>query len=287
MRFVIVTGMSGAGRTQASHCMEDMGYYCIDNLPPVLIDKFADICRHSQGKLEKVALVMDLRGGYLFEQLTEELSNLRKNGYEYEILFLDSNDDTLIKRYKETRRKHPLAAEGSITDGIKKEREILKSIRESSDYIIDTSNMTLGNLKKKITELFSWGENKENFMINVESFGFKFGMALDADLVFDVRFLPNPYYKESLRHHTGLDSDVQDYVLGFEQTREFVKRLNEMLDYLLPYYIEEGKSQLVIGIGCTGGKHRSVTVAIQLYNFLKERGYNAVISHRDIQKDKY
>lgn len=284
MRFVIVTGMSGAGRTQASHCMEDMGYYCIDNLPPVLIDKFADICRHSQGKLEKVALVMDLRGGYLFEQLTEELLNLKKNGYEYEILFLDSNDDTLIKRYKETRRKHPLAAEGSITDGIKKEREILKSIRESSDYIIDTSNMTLGNLKKKITELFSWGENKENFMINVESFGFKFGMALDADLVFDVRFLPNPYYVPELKHKTGIDKDVADYVFTDEVTHEFTKKLYDMVDFLVPQYTEEGKNNLVIAIGCTGGKHRSVAIAESLAKHLSEKNAAVTVSHRDIDK---
>lgn len=284
MRFVIVTGMSGAGRTQASHCMEDMGYYCIDNLPPVLIDKFADICRHSQGKLEKVALVMDLRGGYLFEQLTEELSNLRKNGYEYEILFLDSNDETLIKRYKETRRKHPLAAEGSITDGIKKEREILKSIRESSDYIIDTSNMTLGNLKKKITELFSWGENKENFMINVESFGFKFGMALDADLVFDVRFLPNPYYVPELKHKTGTDKDVVDYVFADEVTHEFTKKLYDMVDFLVPQYTEEGKNNLVIAIGCTGGRHRSVAIAESLAKHLSGKNAAVTVSHRDIDK---
>lgn len=284
MRFVIVTGMSGAGRTQASHCMEDMGYYCIDNLPPVLIDKFADICRHSQGKLEKVALVMDLRGGYLFEQLTEELSNLRKNGYEYEILFLDSNDETLIKRYKETRRKHPLAAEGSITDGIKKEREILKSIRESSDYIIDTSNMTIGNLKKKITELFSWGENKENFMINVESFGFKFGMALDADLVFDVRFLPNPYYVPELKHKTGTDKDVVDYVFADEVTHEFTKKLYDMVDFLVPQYTEEGKNNLVIAIGCTGGRHRSVAIAESLAKHLSGKNAAVTVSHRDIDK---
>lgn len=284
MRFVIVTGMSGAGRTQASHCMEDMGYYCIDNLPPVLIDKFADICCHSQGKLEKVALVMDLRGGYLFEQLTEELSNLKKNGYEYEILFLDSSDDTLIKRYKETRRKHPLAAEGSITEGIKKEREILRSIRESSDYIIDTSNMTLGNLKKKITELFSWGENKDSFTINVESFGFKFGMALDADLVFDVRFLPNPYYEPELRHKTGKEKEVADYVFKEKVTHEFTEKLYDMVDFLVPQYTEEGKNNLVIAIGCTGGRHRSVAIAESLAKHLSEKSASVSVSHRDIDK---
>lgn len=284
MRFIIVTGMSGAGRTQASHCMEDMGYYCIDNLPPVLIDKFADICCHSQGKLEKVALVMDLRGGYLFEQLEEELANLKKNGYEYEILFLDSSDETLIKRYKETRRKHPLAAEGSITEGIKKEREILSAIKSSADYIIDTSNMTIGSLKKKITELFSCGENRESFTIDVESFGFKFGMALDADLVFDVRFLPNPFYVPELKHKTGVDKDVADYVFGKEVTHEFVKKLYDMVDFLVPQYTEEGKNNLVIAIGCTGGKHRSVAIAESLANHLKEKNANVNVSHRDIDK---
>lgn len=284
MRFIIVTGMSGAGRTQASHCMEDMGYYCIDNLPPVLIDKFADICRHSQGKLEKVALVMDLRGGYLFEQLTEELENLKKNGYEYEILFLDSSDETLIKRYKETRRKHPLAAEGSIMEGIKREREILSSIRASADYIIDTTNMTIGNLKKKITELFSYGENRDSFTIDVESFGFKFGMALDADLVFDVRFLPNPYYVPELRHRTGVEKDVADYVFGKQITYDFTEKLYDMVDFLVPQYTEEGKNNLVIAIGCTGGKHRSVAIAESLAKHLKEKNANVNISHRDIDK---
>lgn len=284
MRFVIVTGMSGAGRTQASHCMEDMGYYCIDNLPPVLIDKFADICRHSQGKLEKVALVMDLRGGYLFEQLTDELDNLKKNGYEYEILFLDAGDETLIKRYKETRRKHPLAAEGSILEGIKREREILSGIRASADYIIDTSGMTIGNLKKKITELFSFGENPENFTIDVESFGFKFGMALDADLVFDVRFLPNPFYVPELKHKTGIDKDVADYVFSEDVTHEFIKKLYDLMDFLVPQYTEEGKNNLVIAIGCTGGKHRSVAIAESLAAHLKEKNGQVTVSHRDIDK---
>ena len=284
MRFIIVTGMSGAGRTQASHCMEDMGYFCIDNLPPVLIDKFADICAHSQGKLEKVALVMDLRGGYLFDQLTDELNNLKESGYEYEILFLDSGEDTLIKRYKETRRKHPLASEGSIVEGIRREREILSPIRAVSDYIIDTSNMTLGNLKKKMEELFSCGENPSNFHVEFESFGFKFGMALDADLVFDVRFLINPYYVESMKKKTGLDKDVYDYIFGDKITVEFTKKLTDMLDFLIPKYVEEGKNNLVVAIGCTGGKHRSVAVAEYLFEYLKEKNIKTVTTHRDIDR---
>ena len=284
MRFIIVTGMSGAGRTQASHCMEDMGYYCIDNLPPVLIDKFADICRHSQGKLEKVALVMDLRGGYLFEQLTDELRNLKNSGYEYEILFLDSSEETLIKRYKETRRKHPLASEGSIIEGIRREREILSQIKAVSDYIIDTTNMTLGNLKKKMEELFGGGENSENFRVEVESFGFKYGMALDADLVFDVRFLANPYYKENLKKKTGLDKEVSDYVFSDKSTEEFCEKLRDLLDFLVPKYNEEGKNNLVVAVGCTGGRHRSVAVAEHLALYLKEKGNNVVVNHRDIEK---
>lgn len=284
MRFIIVTGMSGAGRTQASHCMEDMGYYCIDNLPPVLIDKFADICRHSQGKLEKVALVMDLRGGYLFEQLTDELRNLKNSGYEYEILFLDSSEETLIKRYKETRRKHPLASEGSIIEGIRREREILSQIKAVSDYIIDTTNMTLGNLKKKMEELFGGGENSENFRVEVESFGFKYGMALDADLVFDVRFLANPYYKENLKKKTGLDKEVSDYVFSDKSTEEFCEKLRDLLDFLVPKYNEEGKNNLVVAVGCTGGRHRSVAVAEHLALYLKEKGKNVVVNHRDIEK---
>lgn len=283
MRFIIVTGMSGAGRTQASHCMEDMGYYCIDNLPPVLIDKFADICQHSQGKLEKVALVMDLRGGYLFEQMADELQNLKNNGYDYEILFLDSNEETLIKRYKETRRKHPLASEGSILDGIRRERELLSPIRALADYIVDTSDMTIGNLKKKISELFFCGDN-ENFSVDIESFGFKYGMALDADLVFDVRFLPNPFYVASLKKKTGLDQEVADYVFSAKVTHDFSGKLADMVEFLLPYYIEEGKNTLVIAIGCTGGKHRSVAVAEWLAKRLKESGHKVTATHRDIEK---
>ncbi len=283
MRFIIVTGMSGAGRTQASHCMEDMGYYCIDNLPPVLIDKFADICHHSQGKLEKVALVMDLRGGYLFEQMADELQNLKNNGYDYEILFLDSNEETLIKRYKETRRKHPLASEGTILEGIRRERELLSPIRAMADYIIDTSDMTIGNLKKKISELFSDGDMVD-FSIEVESFGFKFGMALDADLVFDVRFLPNPFYVPELKKKNGTEKEVADYVFSEQITYDFTERLADIVDFLIPCYIEEGKNTLVIAIGCTGGKHRSVAIAEWLANHLKKFDCKVTATHRDIEK---
>ncbi|MBE7026797.1 MAG: RNase adapter RapZ [Ruminococcaceae bacterium] len=288
MRFIIITGLSGAGKTQVIRCLEDLDYYCIDNMPPALIPKFAEICYSSNGKINKVAMVIDIRGGDMFNELFNELNTLKASGYNYEVLFLEANNEALVKRYKETRRMHPLARDGRLIDGIEKERDILEYVRKKANHILDTSSYTTAQLKNAVTELFEGDENgRGGIVINIQSFGFKYGIVLDGDLVFDVRFLPNPYYKEKLKNHTGLDNDVQEYVLKFEQTQEFVKRLNEMMAYLLPYYIEEGKSQLVIGIGCTGGKHRSVTIAIQLYNFLKENGYNAIISHRDILKDKY
>lgn len=286
MRFIIITGLSGAGKTQVIHCLEDLDYYCIDNMPPALIPKFAEICYSSNGKIDKVAMVIDIRGGDMFNELFNELNALKAAGYNYEVLFLDANDETLVKRYKETRRMHPLARDGRLIDGITKERAILDYVKKKANHIIDTSSFTTAQLKDAVRELFEGESMGAGIVVNVQSFGFKYGIILDGDLVFDVRFLPNPFYKDSLKHHTGLDADVQEYVLKFEQTEEFIKRLNSMIDYLLPYYIEEGKSQIVIGIGCTGGKHRSVTIAIQLYNFLKEKGYNAILSHRDIQKEK-
>lgn len=287
MRFIIITGLSGAGKTQVIRCLEDLDYYCIDNMPPALIPKFAEICYSSNGKIDKVAMVIDIRGGDMFSELFNELNALKASGYNYEVLFLEANDETLVKRYKETRRMHPLARDGRLIDGITKERNILEYVRKKANHVIDTSMLTTSQLKDAVRELFEGSNAGGGIVVNVQSFGFKYGIVLDGDLVFDVRFLPNPFYKENLKNHTGLESDVQEYVLKFEQTQEFIKKLNDMVDYLLPYYIEEGKSQLVIGIGCTGGKHRSVTIAIKLYEYLKEKGYNAIISHRDIQKDKY
>ncbi len=287
MRFIIITGLSGAGKTQVIRCLEDLDYYCIDNMPPALIPKFAEICYSSNGKIDKVAMVIDIRGGDMFSELFNELNALKASGYNYEVLFLEANDETLVKRYKETRRMHPLARDGRLIDGIAKERNILEYVRKKANHVIDTSMLTTSQLKDAVRELFEGSNAGGGIVVNVQSFGFKYGIVLDGDLVFDVRFLPNPFYKENLKNHTGLESDVQEYVLKFEQTQEFIKKLNDMVDYLLPYYIEEGKSQLVIGIGCTGGKHRSVTIAIKLYEYLKEKGYNAIISHRDIQKDKY
>lgn len=285
MRFMIITGLSGAGKTQVIRCLEDMDYYCIDNMPPALIPKLAEIFYASNGKIDKIAMVVDIRGGDMFSELFNELNNLKASGYSYDVLFLDAKDDVLVKRYKETRRMHPLARDGRLIDAIKKEREILEYVRNKANHIIDTSNLSTAQLKETVREIASEGGAERSIVINVTSFGYKYGIVLDGDLVFDVRFLPNPYYKDELKHHTGLEECVSSYVMKFEQTQKFLEKLKDMVSYLIPYYIEEGKSQLVIGIGCTGGHHRSVTLAMELYRFLKENGYNAVVTHRDIQRE--
>ena len=286
LRFIIITGLSGAGKTQVIRCMEDMGYYCIDNMPPVLLPKFAEICYSSGGKIDKVAMVIDIRGGDMFSQLLDQINYLSNLNYEFEILFLEADDTTLVKRYKETRRRHPLVKEGgSLLDGIQKERMILDDIKKRANHVINTSNFKSSQLKDAVKELFE-GNSFKGLVINVTSFGFKYGIVLDGDLVFDVRFLPNPFYEADLKEHTGLESCVQDYVMSFEQAKDFTEKLKDMVKYLIPYYMEEGKTQLVIGIGCTGGQHRSVTIAVKLYEYLKEEGYNVIISHRDIEKDR-
>ncbi len=287
MRFIIITGLSGAGKTQVIRCMEDLGYYCIDNMVPALIPKFAEICYSSNGKIDKVALVIDIRGGDMFHELFNELNSLKSSGYNYEILYLEADNEALVKRYKESRRMHPLAKDGRLLEGIQKERDLLEFVKRKANHVIDTSNLKNQELKQQIKELFESNSANGGIVVNIQSFGFKYGIVLDGDLVFDVRFLPNPFYIEGLREHTGLEDDVQDYVLDFHQTKEFINKLIDMLEYLLPYYTEEGKSQLIIGIGCTGGKHRSVTIAIKLFEYLKSKGVNAVISHRDINKDKH
>jgi len=286
MRFVIITGLSGAGKSQAVRCMEDLGFYCIDNMPPALIPKFAEICFQSQGKIEKVALVIDIRGGDLFNELFNELETLEKTRYSYEILFLEASDEVLIKRYKESRRKHPLSPEGRIIEAIKAERDMLEQVRNRADHIIDTSNLLPQQLKEQLISIFVEGKKYEGIIINIVSFGFKYGIPLDSDLVFDVRFLPNPYYISSLKEHTGKEKEVSEYVLKWPQTKIFVEKLHDMIEFLIPHYIEEGKSQLVISIGCTGGKHRSVTVAETLYNLLSETNHRVLIDHRDIDKDR-
>ncbi len=288
MEFVIVTGISGAGKSRAIECLEDIGFYCVDNIPPALIPKFAEICFQSKGKLEKVAMVVDIRGGALFSKLFGALSDLEQDGYEYKILFLEAKEKTLITRYKETRRKHPLAMEGerSVSDAITEEIKLLAPVRERADYIIDTSGLSVSQLRENIIKIFV-EKSQENrvLIVTVQSFGFKYGIPADADLVFDVRFLPNPFYIKELSKKTGLSKEVRDYVLKYDTTTEFKKKLFDLLSFLLPNYIEEGKSGLVIGVGCTGGKHRSVVLAEETAAYLKESGYYVVCSHRDIEKD--
>ncbi len=284
MNFVIITGASGAGRTRALRCLEDMGFYCVDNLPPLLISKFAEMCSQSQGKLSNVAVVVDTRSGEMFKALEGELACMKQNGYSYTLIFLDATDDVLIRRYKETRRMHPLAPDTRPIDGILKEREILSSIKNHADHVIDTSVMQPQHFKKRMVALFSDLTRHPSMTIDVISFGFKYGIPLDSDLVFDVRFLPNPFYELELKHKTGLDSEVRDFVMQYPQSRAFAEKLLDMVSFLIPQYIEEGKGNLVIAIGCTGGKHRSVTIASLLAETLEKQGNTCHINHRDITK---
>ncbi|MBQ8787442.1 MAG: RNase adapter RapZ [Oscillospiraceae bacterium] len=286
MKFLIVTGMSGSGKSGAVNVLEDIGYYCIDNIPPQLIPKFAEICINN-GQMQKVAIVTDIRGGELFFELDEGLNYLKSNNLDTSILFLDSSDEVLIKRYKETRRRHPLdeQSHGSLQRAINTEREVLASVREHADYYIDTTDLSMAQLKETVYSLFLDNPN-ESMVVKVMSFGFKYGISREADLVFDVRCLPNPFYIPELKQHTGLESCVRDYVLSFDQSKELEKKLKDMLDFLIPLYIHEGKSQLVIAFGCTGGKHRSVTFAETIYKHLVDKNMRCRISHRDINKDK-
>lgn len=285
MRFVIVTGISGAGKSQAIKCLEDMSFYCVDNMPPVLIPKLAEMCTGSSGIINNAAVVVDIRGGSMFKELSGTIDELKKSGINPEILFLEASSKVLINRYKETRRKHPLSPDGKIEDGIEKERKILSAIKEKADYVVDTSNLTLSQLKKELIGIFNENQECEGLLIDVMSFGFKYGIPNDADLVFDVRFLPNPFYIEELKNQSGLNKEVQNYVYKWPQTVEFMDKLYDMISFLIPHYEEEGKSQLVIAIGCTGGKHRSVTMAEKLYDKLKENNFKVIKHHRDVERD--
>lgn len=286
MRLIIVTGMSGAGKSTAIKILEDVGFYCIDNLPPSLIPNFAELCVGQQEKFNKVALGIDIRGGRLFADLFSSLDIMKQNGYEYDILFLDSSDDILIKRFKETRRLHPLAREGRIEEGIIKEREILKEIKQKASHIIDTTNLLPKDVKDMVLKIFVNKEEFNNLMITIVTFGFKYGIPIDSDLVFDVRFMPNPYYITEMRPLTGNDKIIQDYVMERDVSKEFLVKLTDMIEFLIPHYVKEGKNQLVISIGCTGGKHRSVTIGNMLQEKINKAGHSTLIQHRDIEKDK-
>ncbi|MBO5110025.1 MAG: RNase adapter RapZ [Clostridia bacterium] len=285
MNFIIVTGISGAGKSKVADILEDIGYYCVDNMPSVLISRFSEIYSSSPANMKDVAFVVDVRGEQNFDAVLEQVSALRRDGNECKLLFVDCSDEIIIRRYKETRRYHPLAQDGSctISDALKKERSILAKVRESADYLVDTTGLNLQQLNTRVKAVVC-GVQAQNILAVCTSFGFKNGLPTESDLVFDVRCFPNPFYITELRDKTGLDSAVRDYVFSDEGASQFTKKLCDMMAFLLPKYIEEGKSQVNISIGCTGGKHRSVAIAEALRQYLAENNYNAICIHRDIQR---
>lgn len=285
MRFVFVTGMSGGGKSTARKMLEDQGFFCVDNLPFAMIPLFMDMAYKGGGKMDKVALCVDARSGSDLGELERILEEVTIQGYPYEILFMECEDSVLIKRYKETRRAHPMSPEDRVETGIAKERKALAFLKGHADYIIDTSNLLTRELKTELDKIFLDNHEFANLVITVLSFGFKYGIPSDADLVFDVRFLPNPFYYDEMKHLTGNDALVHEYVMGFDVAKEFLAKLTDMTEFLIPNYVSEGKNQLVIAVGCTGGKHRSVTLASELYDALKKnQNYAIKIEHRDILK---
>ena len=283
MRFVIVTGMSGGGKSTAMKMLEDAGYYCADNMPVPLIEKFMELLAMPDNGIQKVALGLDVRADQSFEDINQLVARLRET-YTFGIMFLEAADRVLLKRYKESRRVHPLSVDGDLMSGIVRERALLASIKQAADYVIDTTNLLTRELKAELDRIFVNNRAYNSLMVNILSFGFKNGIPQDADLVFDVRFLPNPFYIDELKHKTGLDREVQDYVMGFPEANAFLDKLSDMVQFLIPNYIKEGKYQLVIGIGCTGGQHRSVTLAGELFGRLKDKGdYGLTLRHRDVK----
>ena len=283
MRFVIVTGMSGAGKTATLKFLEDMGFYCVDNLPMQLLDKFCELVTLPESELQRVALGVDARTAQSFDEMMLILDKYRARGIGMEILFMETSDAVLVRRYNETRRLHPLSPNGRVEEGIRRERTILAPLKDQADFVIDTSNLLTRELKQELDRIFVQDIQYDNLMVNVLSFGFKNGIPADADLVFDVRFLPNPYYVEELKGKTGNDPEVRDFVMDHEESREFLDKLTEMIRFLIPCYVKEGKYQLLVAIGCTGGRHRSVTLANALYERLQGGGnYGLKITHRDI-----
>ena len=284
MQCVIVTGLSGAGKSRTIDALEDIGFYCVDNIPPKLISKFVELSMQSEGRLDKLAIVTDVRGGDLFFDFIAEIDKLKEMNCDYKILFLDASDKVLIQRYKETRRKHPLLeAPGSLEAAVKKEREILKSVRERASFVIDTSLISAIQLRERVVKMFLESKSK-GMLITCQSFGFKHGVPIEADLVFDVRCLPNPFYIEELKKKTGLDKEVQDFVMGNDEALGLRDRMFSLIDYQCPLFMKEGKSSLVIAVGCTGGHHRSVTFAELINERLNKNGYNSTVTHRDILK---
>ncbi len=283
MRFVVVTGISGGGKSTVLKMLEDVGFYCVDNLPVSLIEKFVELISMPNSEISKVALGLDVRSDQSFEDTTRILAQLKEKGYKFEILFMDADENILIKRYKETRRVHPLAADGRVEDGVRAERRVLENVRRNADYVIDTTNLLTRELKEELDRIFVEDGEYNSLMVTVMSFGFKHGIPVDADLVFDVRFLPNPFYIDELKHKTGNDKEVQDYVMSYEESEAFMEKLTDMVSFLIPNYVKEGKYRLVIAIGCTGGKHRSVTLANELYKRMKDKGnYGMKLYHRDV-----
>ncbi len=285
MRIVVVTGMSGAGKITALKVLEDAGYYCVDNLPVMLVTKFVELAYSGDKKIRNIAMGVDVRSGDDFKELENVLDGLKKQNYSYEILFLEAEDEILVKRYKESRRNHPLAGEQRVMEGIARERKEIAFLKRRADYIIDTSNLLTRDLKQEMDKIFVKDEHFNSLVVTILSFGFKYGIPEDADLIFDVRFLPNPFYIDELKPLTGNDAPIRDYVMQFEQSHVFLEKLKDMIEFLIPNYVLEGKNRLVIGIGCTGGKHRSVTLANALYDNLSHGEYGLYIKHRDIDLD--
>lgn len=286
MEFLIVSGLSGGGKSRAADVLEDLDFYCVDNMPTALLTKFAELCLATRGRYEKVALVTDIRSQESFSELFAALGELRSMGVHYRILFVEASESAIVRRYKESRRPHPLQAESgcSLPEAVRRESELLAPVRERADFVINTTGLTLAMLQKRICEYFADGGTRRDILVNVVSFGFKYGIPIDADLVFDVRFLPNPFYVEELRPLCGLDRPVAEFVFRYQQTRTFMEKIEDMLDFLLPMYIEEGKLSLTVAIGCTGGHHRSVAIASALTDYLVADGIRAVNVNRDLDK---
>ena len=285
MEFIVISGLSGAGKSQVASFMEDIGYFVVDNMPAPLIPKFAELCMAGQAKYDRVSIVSDIRGGQTFDGLFAALSDLEEMGCDYKILYVEASPETIIKRYKETRRLHPLARDGrSLDEAVHRERTLLEPVRDRAEYIVDTTALSTAKLRGEVLRLFGSGGPQQAMSVSVISFGFKYGIPIEADLVFDVRFLPNPYYIAELRHQTGLDKPVYDFIFGYQQTKDFMTYLERLIAFLLPQYVEEGKAALVIGVGCTGGQHRSVAVTRALADFIRQKGYDAAENHRDMTR---